>query len=56
MRDRYTEAPSRQIIAVHAYFDLDRQILWVAATGDIPEIRRQILDILMTEFSESESD
>ena len=40
---------------VHAYFDLDWQILWDAATGDIPELRRQVLDILTTEFSESES-
>lgn len=60
LRDRHPEVPWRQIIAVrhrivHAYFDLDWQILWDAATGDIPELRRQILDILGTEFSESES-
>jgi uncharacterized protein with HEPN domain len=38
---------------VHAYFDLDWQILWDAATDDIPEIHRQVLRILETEFSES---
>jgi uncharacterized protein with HEPN domain len=59
LKGRYPEAPWRQIIAVrhrivHAYF-LDWQILWDAATGDIPELRRQVLDILTTEFSESES-
>src|SRR4051812_45814486 len=51
LRDRHPEVPWRQIIAVrhrivHAYFDLDWQILWEAATGDIPELRRQILDTL----------
>jgi len=38
------EVPWRQIIAVrhrivHAYFDLDWQILWDAANGDIPELQ-----------------
>ncbi|HXB68104.1 MAG TPA: HepT-like ribonuclease domain-containing protein [Candidatus Acidoferrales bacterium] len=61
LRDRYPEVPWPQIIAVrhrivHAYFDLDWQILWDSATGDIPQLRRQVLDILTTEFSESESD
>jgi uncharacterized protein with HEPN domain len=61
LRDRYPKVPWRQIMAVrhrivHAYFDLDWQILWDAATGDIPELRRQVLDILTTEFSESEPD
>jgi hypothetical protein len=41
---------------VHAYFELDWQILWDAATGDIPKLRRQVLDVLRAEFSESESD
>jgi len=35
---------------VHAYFDLDWQILWDAATDDIPKLRRQVLDIAKTEF------
>ena len=39
LRERHPEVPWRQIIAVrhrivHAYFDLDWQILWDAATGD----------------------
>jgi uncharacterized protein with HEPN domain len=41
---------------VHAYFDLDWQILWDAATDDIPKLRRQVLDIAKTEFSESKPD
>jgi|HubBroStandDraft_5_1064220.scaffolds.fasta_scaffold459531_2 uncharacterized protein with HEPN domain len=61
LRVRYPDVPWRQIIAVrhrivHAYFDLDWQILWDTAIGDIPGLRRQILNILTTEFSESESD
>ena len=61
LRQRHTEVPWRQIVAVrhrivHAYFELDWQILWDAATVDIPELRRQIHDILTTEFSESEPD
>ncbi len=60
LRGRYPDVPWRQIIAVrhrivHAYFDLDWQILWDAAVEDVPELRRQVLDILTTEFLESES-
>jgi uncharacterized protein with HEPN domain len=58
LRARHPEVPWRQIIAVrhrivHAYFDLDWQILWDAATDDIPELHQRILDILITEFSDS---
>jgi uncharacterized protein with HEPN domain len=58
LRDRHAEVPWRQIIAVrhrivHAYFDLDWQILWDSASDDIPVLRRQILAILRAEFSES---
>ena len=61
LRELHPEVPWRQIIAVrhrivHAYFDLDWQILWDAAIDDIPELRRQVLNILTTEFSESELD
>src|SRR5580700_5195458 len=54
LRERHLEVPWRQIIAVrnrivHAYFDLDWQILWDAATDDIPKLRRQVLAILATE-------
>ena len=59
LRERHPEVPWRQIIAVrhrivHAYFDLDLQILWDAAAGEIPELHRQVRGILATEFSESE--
>jgi len=60
LRERHPQVPWRQIIAVrhrivHAYFDLDLQILWDAAIGDIPELRRQVHEILTAEFSESDS-
>jgi uncharacterized protein with HEPN domain len=59
LRERHTEVPWRQIVAVrhrivHAYFDLDWQILWNAALDEIPRLRRQIGEILESEFPESE--
>ena len=58
-KQRHPNVPWRQIVAVrhrivHAYFDLDWQILWDAAIEDIPQLRRQVLDILSAEFSEVE--
>ena len=60
LRERHPEVPWRQIIAVrhrivHAYFDLDLQILWDAAISDIPELQRQVLEIVAIEFPESNS-
>ena len=60
LRECHPEVPWRQIIAVrhriaHAYFDLDWQILWDAAISDIPELQRQILEIVAIEFPESNS-
>jgi uncharacterized protein with HEPN domain len=40
---------------VHAYFDLDWQILWDAAISDVPELQRQVLEIVAIEFPESNS-
>lgn len=37
---------------VDAYSDLDWQILWVAATEEVPVLRKQIIAILEQEFSE----
>jgi uncharacterized protein with HEPN domain len=60
LREPHPEVPWHQIVAVrhrivHAYFDLDWQILWDAAAGDVPELRRQILEILRTEFPGADS-
>ena len=58
LRERHPEVPWQQIVSVrhrivHAYFDLDWQILWTAAMDDIPQLRRQVSGILESEFPES---
>lgn len=58
LRLRHAEVPWQQIVAVrhrivHAYFDLDWQILWNAALDDIPQLRAQTARILEIEFPES---
>lgn len=57
LRERYPDVPWPQIIAVrhrivHAYFELDWQILWEAAITDVPELHRQVRGILAKEFPE----
>ncbi len=57
--ERHPEVPWRQIVSVrhrivHAYFDLDWQILWGAATDDLPQLRLQIAEILKKEFPDEE--
>ena len=59
LRERHPEVPWPQIVAVrhrivHAYFDLDWQILWNATTEDIPELHKQVRRILETDFGEPE--
>jgi uncharacterized protein with HEPN domain len=58
LRGRHLGVPWQQIVAVrhrivHAYFDLDWQILWNAAMDDIPQLREQVSRILESEFPES---
>jgi uncharacterized protein with HEPN domain len=60
LRARHPDVPWSQIVAVrhrivHAYFDLDWQILWNAALDDVPKLRGQITHILQSEFAESGS-
>ena len=57
IREMHPEVPWQQIVSVrnrivHAYFDLDWQILWVAATEEVPALRQQIATILNVEFPE----
>ena len=33
-------------IAVHAYFAVDWSIVWIAATEEVPKLRRQVAEIL----------
>jgi uncharacterized protein with HEPN domain len=55
LRERHPEIQWPDIvgfrnIAVHAYFVVDWSIVWVTATQDAPELRRQVLEILADEF------
>jgi uncharacterized protein with HEPN domain len=56
-RTLHTEVDWRDIanfrnIAVHAYFSVDWQIVWVAATKDAPELRGIVRDIYESEYPE----
>ncbi len=60
LRAKYPHIPWQQIISVrhrivHAYFDLDWRILWVAASEDVPEPGRQAAESLGTEFPDLRS-
>jgi uncharacterized protein with HEPN domain len=57
LRERHPKVPWRQIVSVrhrivHAYFDLDWQIVWNAAVDEIPQLGQQIAGILESEFPE----
>ncbi len=59
LRQRHPKLPWKQIVAVrhrivHAYFDLDWQILWDAAIADIPELNQQVQGILRSDFESIE--
>ena len=54
LRERHPEVPWTEMAAVrhrivHAYFDLDWQILWSAATEDVPRLRDLVEGILKSE-------
>ena len=58
IRERYGHNEWRDIvafrnIAVHAYFNVDWNVVWNAAIKDAPEIKQQISAILTDEFPES---
>ena len=55
IREKHPEVPWRRIVSVrnrivHGYFDLDWQILWVAATEESPELQRQITTLIEDDF------
>ena len=43
-------------IAVHAYFSIDWQIVWITATLDVPALKRDVLTILVGEDELLQSD
>jgi uncharacterized protein with HEPN domain len=56
---RHPEVPWPQIVAfrnvlIHAYFGIDWEVVWLAATDRCPTLRGQIAGILATEFGGSE--
>lgn len=57
LRRRYSTIPWEKIIAfrnilVHAYFGIQWDIVWRAATEEVPALRKQIAAILWAEFDE----
>jgi len=54
-RERHPEVEWAEIvgfrnIAVHQYFAVKWHIVWVTATEDVPELRRQVAQILADEY------
>ena len=37
-------------IAVHAYFAIEWEIVWVAASQDVPDLQQRVADILAREY------
>ena len=59
VRNRNPEVPWAQIIAfrnilVHAYFGIDWEVVWEAATHRCPVLREQVARILATESAQPE--
>lgn len=59
LKARHPEVSWAEIVAfrnilVHAYFGIDWNIVWLAASSEVPILREQISDILEREFGPSE--
>jgi len=59
MRDRFPAVPWPDIVAfrniiVHEYFGLSWPLVWDTATRDVPELQRQVAEILRSEFPDTE--
>jgi uncharacterized protein with HEPN domain len=57
LRSRYPAVPWRKIVAfrnvvVHGYFGIDWDIVWHAATIEVPRLREEVAAILRAEFGE----
>lgn len=53
-RDRHVETPWRLIIGmrhhlVHGYFDIDPDVVWLAISERIPELKRNVEQIFATD-------
>jgi len=57
LRNEHPQIPWRQMIGlrnrmIHAYFNVDLQIIWEIVQGDIPDLKqkmKQILDVISEE-------
>ncbi len=59
IRNSYPKTPWKQVIgfrniAVHAYFTINWEIVWTAATKNAPALREQVKEILQNEFPDFE--
>lgn len=59
LRNEHSEIPWKQIIgfrniAVHAYFSINWETVWIAATENAPSLREQIKKILQSDFPDFE--
>lgn len=55
LRDRYPSVPWADVVAfrnivVHEYFGLSWPLVWETATRDVPDLERQISEIVRSEF------
>jgi uncharacterized protein with HEPN domain len=60
LKRRHPEVPWSRIVAfrnilVHAYFGIDWDVVWLAASKQTPALRDQIAAILKAEFGSTES-
>ncbi len=51
LRDKYPQIPWRQMIGlrnrmIHAYFNVNLQIIWEIVQGDLPDLKREMKCIL----------
>jgi uncharacterized protein with HEPN domain len=57
LKQRYAAIPWAEIagfrnILVHAYFGIQWDIVWRAATEEVPQLREQVSAVLLAEFGE----
>src|SRR5688572_27306279 len=58
LKARHPVIPWSEIVAfrnilVHAYFGIDWAVVWLAVTKQVPELRDQIVAVLLAEFEQS---
>lgn len=59
LKNRHSEIPWKKIVAfrnivVHAYFSVNWQTVWTAATEEVKTLKQQVQEILKTDFPDFE--